>query len=59
MPFADFLGNPDTVHRVREMLARQRFPHAVILSGPRGSGKYTLALMLARAGPSGIEKRSM
>lgn len=49
MPFADFLGNPDTLHRVREMLARRRFPHAVILSGPRGSGKYTLALMLARA----------
>ncbi len=49
MPFFDFLGNRETVHRLREMLARQRFPHAVILSGPRGSGKYTLALMLARA----------
>src|SRR5258708_4472306 len=49
MPFSDFLGNPETVHGLREMLARQRFPHAVILSGPRGSGKYTLALMLARA----------
>lgn len=49
MPFSDFLGNPATVHRLREMLARQRFPHAVILSGARGSGKYTLALMLARA----------
>ena len=31
------------------MLARDRFPHAVILSGARGAGKYTLALMLARA----------
>ncbi len=31
------------------MLARNRFPHAVILSGAHGSGKYTLALMLARA----------
>lgn len=31
------------------MLARERFPHAVILSGARGSGKYTLALMLAQA----------
>ena len=49
MPFSDFLGNPETVHGLREMLARQRFPHAVILSGARGSGKYTLALMLARA----------
>ncbi len=49
MPFPDFVGNPDTIHRLREMLARKRFPHAVILSGAHGSGKYTLALMLARA----------
>ena len=31
------------------MLARDRFPHAVILAGPQGAGKYTLALMVARA----------
>jgi DNA polymerase-3 subunit delta' len=49
MPFSDFAGNPETIHRLREMLARDRFPHAVILSGAHGSGKYTLALMLARA----------
>ena len=48
MPFSDFHGNPETIHRLREMLARDRFPHAVILSGAQGSGKYTLALMLAR-----------
>jgi DNA polymerase-3 subunit delta' len=48
MPFSDFVGNPETIHRLREMVARNRFPHAVILSGARGSGKYTLALMLAR-----------
>jgi DNA polymerase III subunit delta' len=48
MPFSDFVGNPETIHRMREMLARNRFPHAVILSGAHGSGKYTLALMLAR-----------
>ncbi|HTA50105.1 MAG TPA: DNA polymerase III subunit delta', partial [Verrucomicrobiae bacterium] len=49
MPFSDFHGNAETVHRLRDMLARKRFPHAVILSGARGSGKYTLALMLAQA----------
>ncbi|HWZ83030.1 MAG TPA: hypothetical protein VNW47_10420 [Terriglobales bacterium] len=49
MPFSDFLGNPETVFHLREMLAKQRFPHAVILSGARGSGKYTLALILTRA----------
>jgi DNA polymerase-3 subunit delta' len=49
MPFSDFHGNAETVHRLREMLARDRFPHAVILTGARGSGKYTLAQMVAKA----------
>src|ERR1700690_994662 len=49
MSFSDFHSNAETVHRLRGMLARERFPHAVILSGARGSGKYTLALMLAQA----------
>jgi DNA polymerase III subunit delta' len=49
MPFSDFIGNPETVQRLREMLARKRFPHAVVITGAHGSGKYTLALMLARA----------
>jgi DNA polymerase-3 subunit delta' len=31
------------------MLARDRFPHGVILAGPAGAGKYTLATMIARA----------
>jgi DNA polymerase-3 subunit delta' len=48
MSFTDFHGNEDVVRRLREMLARDRFPHAVILAGPQGAGKYTLALMLAR-----------
>jgi DNA polymerase-3 subunit delta' len=47
--FRDFLGNRETVTRIREMLARDRFPHAVIISGPEGAGKYTLAQMIARA----------
>jgi DNA polymerase-3 subunit delta' len=49
MSFADFYGNTEVVSRLREMLKRDRFPHAVILSGPEGAGKYTLALKLARA----------
>jgi DNA polymerase III subunit delta' len=49
MSFSDFYGNKETVNRLRDMMARSRFPHAVILSGARGSGKYTLALMLAQA----------
>ncbi len=49
MPFSDFHGNEQTVRHIREMLARDRFPHGVILAGPAGSGKYTLATMIARA----------
>lgn len=47
--FSEFHGNRETVSRIREMLARDRFPHAVILSGPEGAGKYTLAQMVAKA----------
>jgi len=47
--FQDFLGNTQTVTHLRESLRAQRFPHSLILAGPRGAGKYTLALMLARA----------
>jgi DNA polymerase-3 subunit delta' len=49
MGFADFHGNREVVEQLRGMLARDRFPHAVILSGPEGSGKYTLAQMVAKA----------
>ena len=49
MGFQDFLGNPQTVTHLRESIAAERFPHSLILTGPRGSGKYTLALMLAKA----------
>ena len=48
MPFSDFHGNSELVHRLREMIARGHLPHAVVLAGSRGSGKYSLALMLAQ-----------
>jgi DNA polymerase III subunit delta' len=46
--FADFLGNVATVTHLRESVRAERFPHSLILAGPRGAGKYTLALMLAQ-----------
>jgi DNA polymerase-3 subunit delta' len=49
MGFAEFLGNQGTVRLLRESLAAGRLPHTMILAGTRGSGKYTLALMLAQA----------
>jgi DNA polymerase III subunit delta' len=47
--FQEFLGNAATVTRLRECIRAERFPQASILAGPRGAGKYTLALMLAQA----------
>jgi DNA polymerase-3 subunit delta' len=47
--FQDFLGNPATVTHLRESIRAERFPQSLILAGPRGAGKYTLALMLAQA----------
>lgn len=48
MSFRDFRGNGEVVRRLRETLLRDRFPHAVILAGPAGAGKYTLAQMLTK-----------
>jgi len=46
--FQEFLGNAQTVTHLRESIRAGRFPHSLILAGPRGAGKYTLALMLAK-----------
>ena len=48
MGFQEFLGNQSTVEHLRESVLHQRIPQAIILAGPRGAGKYTLALMYAR-----------
>jgi DNA polymerase-3 subunit delta' len=47
--FQDFLGNTPTVTRLRESVRSGHFPQSLILAGPKGAGKYTLALMLAKA----------
>ena len=49
MGFSEFLGNSATVNRLRESISAGRFPQSLILAGPKGAGKYTLALMLAKA----------
>lgn len=49
MSFREFLGNSATVGRLRESVRSGHFPQAMILAGPKGAGKYTLSLMLARA----------
>jgi DNA polymerase-3 subunit delta' len=47
--FNDFIGNALAVEHLRTAIAAGRLPHSLILSGPSGAGKYTLALMLAMA----------
>ena len=49
MGFAEFLGNKRIVTALRGMLARGRVPNALLFTGPRGVGKYTLARMFAQA----------
>ena len=49
MSFSAFHGNSGIISRLREMLARDHLPHAIVLAGSSGCGKYTLALMLAQA----------
>jgi len=49
MAFAEFLGNPRIVQALRGALKSQRVPHALLFTGPRGVGKFTLARMFAQA----------
>lgn len=47
--FNEFLGNSAAIEGLRSAIAAGRLPHSLILAGPAGAGKYTLALMLAMA----------
>jgi DNA polymerase III subunit delta' len=47
--FSEFLGNEKIVTALRGGLRAGRVPHALLFTGPRGVGKYTLARMFAQA----------
>ncbi len=49
MGFKDFIGNERVAAALRRMLSADRVPHALLFSGPRGVGKFTLARMFAQA----------
>jgi DNA polymerase III subunit delta' len=51
--FSEFLGNERLVAALRGALRTQRVPHALLFTGPRGVGKYTLARMFAQAANCG------
>ena len=49
MGFQEFLGNERIVAALRGALRSGRVPHALLFTGPRGVGKFTLARMFAEA----------
>ena len=49
MGFSEFLGNDKIVAALRGTFRSSRVPHALLFTGPRGVGKYTLARMFAQA----------
>jgi DNA polymerase-3 subunit delta' len=49
MGFSEFLGNEAMVAALRGGLRAERVPHAMLFTGPRGVGKFTLARMFAQA----------
>ncbi len=49
MGFAEFQGNDRIVAALRGALRERRVPHALLFTGPRGVGKFTLARMFAQA----------
>jgi len=49
MGLSEFLGNERIVAALRGALRTNRVPHALLFTGPRGVGKFTLARMFAQA----------
>jgi DNA polymerase-3 subunit delta' len=49
MGFSEFFGNERIVTALRGALRTSRVPHALLFTGPRGVGKFTLARMFAQA----------
>lgn len=46
MRFADIPGHEDVKARLRDMVDNNRLPHALLIEGPAGCGKYALARAL-------------
>ena len=44
MKFSEVIGQDDAKERLRQMVAENRVPHAIMLCGPQGCGKMALAL---------------
>jgi DNA polymerase-3 subunit delta' len=49
MSFSEFFGNENIIAALRGGLRASRVPHALLFTGPKGVGKFTLARMFAQA----------
>src|SRR5262250_12271 len=49
MAFAEFRGNQQIITTLRGAMRASRVPHALLFTGPRGVGKFTLARLFAQA----------
>jgi len=49
MAFSEFRGNPQIVTALQGAMRANRVPQALLFTGPRGVGKYTLARLVAQA----------
>ena len=47
MKFSEVIGQDDAKVRLRQMVAENRVPHAIMLCGPQGCGKMALAIAFA------------
>ena len=44
----EFVGNKETVDKLRSVISREDCPHTFLFSGPTGCGKTTLARIVAK-----------
>jgi DNA polymerase-3 subunit delta' len=49
MKLSDFVGNENVKEQLTAIIDKNRFPHAILLQGEEGTGKCTIAFMLAKA----------
>ena len=49
MTFQQFAGNRNLLETLQQMIAAERLPHAILLEGEEGLGKFTLASLIAKA----------
>lgn len=49
MKWTDIIGHGEQIKMLRHMDERKRMPHAILLSGPSGIGKFMVASVLASA----------